>query len=50
VDHRLNPPGRTLTCLLSSDSSQTGTPAVVEARNGSAIAVTVPPAGFVVYG
>jgi len=49
VDHSLNPPGGTLTCLLSTDPAQHGSTGKVEARNGSAISITVPAAGFVVY-
>lgn len=49
VDHRLNAPGNQMTCLLSTDPTQKGKPVTVEATNGSAIHITVPSAGFVVY-
>jgi glycosidase len=49
VDARLHPPGATLTCAYSSDPAQLGTTLAVEPRNGSAVSMTVPAAGFVVY-
>jgi glycosidase len=50
VDHSLHAPGVSpMTCLFSSDPSQEGSTVAVEAANGSAIRITVPAAGFVVY-
>jgi glycosidase len=50
IDHSLHPPGRSQkVCLLSTASAQRSTRAQVQAKNGSAIQITVPPAGFVVY-
>ena len=48
VDARLHPPGTTMTCAYSGEPAQVGTTLVVEARNGSAVRLTVPPAGFVI--
>jgi glycosidase len=50
VDSRLHPPGRQLRCLLSTDPAQKGTLVTSEARDGAAVQITVPAAGFVVYG
>lgn len=50
VDHDLNPPGREMRCLLSTDPAQTGRVVHVEARNGSAVCFSVPAAGFVILG
>lgn len=49
VDKALNPPGGQMTCLLSTDSAQKGEKVSIEQRNGSAIKINVPKAGFVVY-
>jgi glycosidase len=49
VDHGLQPAGKQMVCLLSTDAPQVGGTTLVESRNGSAIRITVPPAGFVVY-
>jgi hypothetical protein len=38
-----------LRCLYSTDSTQISTDLAVEARNGKAIFLTVPPGGFVIY-
>jgi glycosidase len=38
-----------LTCLYSSSAIETGQQIPVEARNGKAVRLTVPPAGFVIY-
>jgi glycosidase len=45
------PDSRPLKCLYSTDPAQVGTETSgpPEARNGSAICITVPPGGFVVY-
>jgi glycosidase len=50
VDALLQPEGRKLSCLFSTDPAQRGDTAEVEARNGSAVRIAVPPCGFVVYG
>jgi len=50
VDHALHPPGSILECLFASNPTDVGKKAVVEARNGSAIRITLPPAGCAVYG
>lgn len=49
VDHDLHPPGTSMGCLFSTDPDQKGQQVTVEPSNGSAIRVTVPAAGFVVY-
>ena len=49
VDHALHPAGSQMRCLYSTDSAQRGEMAEVAARNGSALRITLPPAGFVVY-
>ena len=38
-----------LGCLYSTDAAEIGQTVLVEARNGKAVRLTVPPAGFVVY-
>lgn len=49
LDAGMHLPGEALTCHYSSDPAQLGTTVTIEARNGLAAAVTVPPAGFVIY-
>lgn len=52
LDEKLNPPGKEMECLLSTVANECGSPGIrrtVEAKNGSAIQITVPGAGFVVY-
>jgi glycosidase len=49
VDHNLNPPGNQMKCLFSTEPAQLGSSVAIETRNGSAIRITVPPAGFVIY-
>lgn len=49
VDNSLNPPGGQMTCLLSTDSTQIGQKVSVDLKNGSAIKIDVPIAGFVIY-
>jgi hypothetical protein len=39
----------TLTCIYSTDAGQLGSTARVEARNGLAVSLTVPAAGFVIF-
>ncbi|MDD1621111.1 MAG: hypothetical protein LUQ11_06480 [Methylococcaceae bacterium] len=49
IDAGLHKAGDSLTCLYSSDPGQIGSTAVVEARNGLAVRLTVPAAGVVVF-
>ncbi len=49
VDNALHPAGGHMRCLFSTDPVQQGTTVTVSARNGSALRISVPPAGFVVY-
>ncbi|HXJ80221.1 MAG TPA: alpha-amylase family glycosyl hydrolase, partial [Candidatus Methylomirabilis sp.] len=49
VDDDLHAAGSQLTCLYSIDATEIGRTVTVEPRNGKAISLTVPPAGFVVY-
>jgi glycosidase len=49
VDAGLQPAGATLTCRYSTDPAQEGLAVQVETRNGRAVRLTVPPAGFVIY-
>ena len=49
IDNDLHAAGDRLVCRYSTDRAQEGTSVLVEARNGKAIELTVPPAGFVVY-
>lgn len=50
IDAQLNAQASSLGCLYSSDPAQIGGRAAVEARNGRAVRIVVPPGGFVVYG
>jgi glycosidase len=50
IDNDLHAAGSELTCLYSSEESEIGGKSTVEARNGKAVSVRVPAAGFVVYG
>jgi glycosidase len=50
VDNDLHDAGSQLTCLYSSDGAEIGQKVTVEARNGKAVLLTAPTAGFVVYG
>ncbi len=49
VDHQINPPGTQMTCLLSTGPGMKGSVATVEGTDRSALPITVPPGGFVVY-
>ncbi|GAB7082407.1 alpha-amylase family glycosyl hydrolase [Megalodesulfovibrio paquesii] len=49
VDAHLHHPGSSMHCLYSTNPAQVGSAATVAARNGSAISITVPPGGFVLY-
>ena len=50
IDNDLHAAGDRLTCLYSTRPAEIGRTLLVEARNGKAVSLTVPPAGFVVYG
>ncbi len=50
VDAGLHAVGESLTCLYSTDNAEAGRAIAVEPRNGKAVPLTVPPAGFVIYG
>jgi glycosidase len=49
IDNDLHAAGERLTCLYSTEASEVGGRVAVEARNGRAVLVRVPAAGFVVY-
>lgn len=49
VDFAINPPDSTMSCIFSTESGQQGNLVRVERNNGSAINLTVPAAGFVIY-
>lgn len=49
VDAGLHAEGATLTCRYSTDPGAVGQAVTVEARNGRAVLLTVPAAGFVMY-
>ena len=49
IDASLHRPGDELRCVFSTDTAEEGTVAAVEGRNGCAVRISVPPAGFVVY-
>jgi hypothetical protein len=49
IDDTLHKGGELLTCIFSTDSNQVGQVTKVELRNGKAVLLTVPPAGFVIY-
>lgn len=49
IDDGLHRAGEHLTCLYSTDAAQIGTTVAVEERNGKAVSLTVPAAGFVIY-
>jgi glycosidase len=50
VDNALSQDGQRFRCLLSTHSEMEGEQSRVEARNGKAIRIRVPAAGFVVFG
>jgi glycosidase len=50
IDAGINAERGELVCLFSTDLSQEGTKTAVEPRNGRAVWVEVPPAGFVAWG
>jgi glycosidase len=45
----LHQPGQALTCIYSTDANQIGQSSPVESKNGKAVLLTVPAAGFVIY-
>lgn len=45
----LNGPAGRLTCLYSTDPTQINSTTAVEARNGRAVRISVPPAGFLIF-
>ena len=49
IDDGLHNVGEQLTCLYSTDVAQIGSKVDVAARNGKAVWLTVPPAGFAIY-
>jgi glycosidase len=49
IDNGLHQTGDQLRCLYSTDATQVGQRLTVEARNGKAVSVTVPAAGFVIF-
>jgi hypothetical protein len=49
IDAALHAAGDTLRCVYSSDASQLGQNVSVEPRNGKAVRISVPAAGFVVF-
>lgn len=49
IDNGLHRSGDQLTCLYSTDATQIGGKLSVEARNGKAVWLTVPAAGFVIF-
>jgi hypothetical protein len=50
IDNFLDSAGGTLTRVFSTDSTAIGTSTAIQARNGKAIQLTVPRAGFGFYG
>ena len=49
IDDSLHQTGDSLSCVYSTDSSQMGSRIIVETRNGKAVWLTVPAAGFVIF-
>ncbi|RMG17193.1 MAG: alpha-amylase [Bacteroidetes bacterium] len=49
IDNGLHQQGEKLRCLYSRDAAQIGSQLAVEARNGKAVRLQVPAAGFVIY-
>lgn len=49
IDNELHQAGDVLKCIYSTDAAQVGRSVTVEARNGKAVLVTVPAAGFVIF-
>jgi glycosidase len=49
IDDGLHRSGDALRCLYSTDAAEIGQAVTVEARNGKAVQLTLPAAGFVIY-
>jgi glycosidase len=49
IDNDLHQGGDVLQCIYSKDAAQIGQSVTVEARNGKAVLITVPAAGFVIF-
>lgn len=49
IDNSLHQAGENVQCLYSTDPALTGGTLTVQARNGKAVLLTVPAAGFVLY-
>lgn len=49
IDNDLHNPGENYICLYSTDSALVGAVSIVEPRNGKAIEIEVPAAGFAIY-
>ena len=49
IDYELHQPGDVLKCIYSTDAGQIGQSVTVEARNGKAVLIIVPAAGFVIF-
>jgi hypothetical protein len=49
IDNELHQAGDSLKCIYSTDAAQIDQSVTVEARNGKAVLVTVPTAGFVIF-
>lgn len=49
IDASLHKPGERLRCVYSTDGAQIGAEVSIEARNGLAVSLTVPSAGFVIF-
>ncbi|MBI4785209.1 MAG: alpha-amylase [Oscillatoriophycideae cyanobacterium NC_groundwater_1537_Pr4_S-0.65um_50_18] len=49
IDNGLHQIGNVLKCIYSTDAAQRGQSVTVEARNGKAVLVTIPAAGFVIF-
>jgi glycosidase len=49
IDDRLHETGSTLECVYSTAAGEMGKTVRVEARNGKAVKLSVPPAGFAIY-
>ena len=49
IENSLHNTGDSLTCVFSTDQTMLNKTIMVQARNGKAVQLTVPPAGFVVY-
>lgn len=50
VDSEIHPPGSTMRCLYSTAEGEQHHDVTVEARQGASVCITVPAAGFVIYG